>query len=197
MMQGIDSTFDAAPGADGPIYTMQLLGNGSLLVDHCRIEEFRGGYSSGIAFQPGSIFPAPPGTGTLWVKDTILTNVGSNEGAIEIAPEGGVPAIVHLERVQILNAVGNGVRADASTGTPVDVELQSGRGGTDRERAAAAHELHRLTEARREAGFEERASLRGLEAADRNAADRHAAGDHVRVAPVPEIGGRTGAGHGA
>src|SRR5262249_50221148 len=71
-----------------------------------------------------------------------------------------------------------------------DVELQPGARRADRKRAAGTDELDRLPKARREARLEERPRLSSLEPADRDAADGHAAGDDVGLAPVPEIRGR-------
>jgi hypothetical protein len=91
---------------------------GSLLVDHCTIHDFR--TSPGIGFWPG------PGE-SLWVRDTLFLNDGaSNLGSLLIeSPALGTGRLTaHLERVQIFNAIGNGIRIEsmASTG-PVDVEF--------------------------------------------------------------------------
>jgi hypothetical protein len=92
-------------------------GGGSLLIDHCKIQ---GNFGRGIDFEPAQF------NGKLWMKDTVLSNNGSS--GLLIAPIDGSTMTVELERVQILNASGNGVRADATIIPPghgglIDVEL--------------------------------------------------------------------------
>ena len=97
--------------------------SGSLLIDHCTIQVFHS--------QPGISFMASnaPSAATLWLKDTVLLNDGaSSSGSIYVfgqpAADGTPPVTVHLERVQILHAIGNGIRVDGVGGTrPIDVEL--------------------------------------------------------------------------
>jgi hypothetical protein len=97
---------------------IQSFGGGALLVDHCQIRGFQQG-GVGLLFTPSS-----NGNGKLAVKDTVLSSDGgSSSAALFIQPTGGGTATVELERVQILNSIGNGVRADATFSGPVDVEL--------------------------------------------------------------------------
>jgi hypothetical protein len=92
-------------------------GGGSLLVDHCKIQGFQSFGDRGILFSPAS------GNSKLWVKDTVLSNDGSSSNAaLAILPTNPGTVTVDLERAQILNAIGNGVRAD-TTLAAVDVEL--------------------------------------------------------------------------
>ena len=92
---------------------------GSVLIDHCRIEGFTGPAISVSPIQGGAV-PT-----RLWVTDTILSNDGaSNNGAVLILPSNGIAVTARLERVNILGAAGNGIRADSTNvGSPVDVEL--------------------------------------------------------------------------
>jgi hypothetical protein len=92
---------------------------GSLLIDHCEIQGFQS--SAGILFVPSN-------SAKLWVKDTVLSNVGvSDEASVWIVGSGVTIATLtaHLERVQILHAIGNGIRIDGSSsaGGALDVEL--------------------------------------------------------------------------
>jgi hypothetical protein len=98
----------AGGGFDG----IDFLDGGSLLVDHCKIQGFRS--SSGIDVDTIESVK-------LWVKDTVLSGSGGS-AAVWIRPPGG-SSVVALERVQILNAIGNGVRVDGSFGVAADVEL--------------------------------------------------------------------------
>jgi hypothetical protein len=88
----------------------------SLMIDHCTIQGFQS--NGGIVFAPNS--PAK-----LWVADTALSNDGASPGAsVWIVPVSGAPATAHLERVQILGAIGNGVRVDGTYGGgAIDAEL--------------------------------------------------------------------------
>jgi hypothetical protein len=88
-------------------------GGGSLLVDHCKIQGF--GFTE-ILFTPLHT------NGKLEMKDTVLSNDGGGAASLWIQPTNGFTATVELERVQILNSIGNGIRADANF-DGVDVEL--------------------------------------------------------------------------
>jgi hypothetical protein len=85
-----------------------FVAGGALLVDHCT---FQGSLNNAaIGFESS-------GAATLWVKDTVLLNNGiSNQAGILIAPHSGATAAAHLERVQILHAIGNGIRVDGTNG---------------------------------------------------------------------------------
>jgi hypothetical protein len=89
----------------------------SLLIDHCKIHGFQSGVA--IEFQPAS-FPSK-----LLVMDTVLDSNGqSNAGSVYIAVQTCAPATAQFERVQILNAIGNGIRVDGTQGAgATDVEL--------------------------------------------------------------------------
>ena len=94
---------------------------GSLLVDHCKIYGFHGGAgtTAGIAFLPS-------GASKLWVTDSVISNSGSSvTGNVLIQPTGGGSVAAQFERVQIVGAVGNGVR--------VDVTQNGGGGATELE----------------------------------------------------------------
>jgi hypothetical protein len=88
----------------------------SVLIDHCNIQGFQA--------NPAIWFDATQSS-RLWVTDSVLSNDGTSAtGGILIKPIGGAAATVHLERVQILNAIGNGVRVDATGGGgAIDVEM--------------------------------------------------------------------------
>jgi len=106
-LNGVNSTFAG----------IQFTAGGSLLIDHCAIEGFQS--HEGIVF-------APSGAAKLWVADTVLSNDGRSSGAsILIAPQNGAVATAHFEQVKILNAIGNGIRADGTQGGggAIDVEL--------------------------------------------------------------------------
>jgi hypothetical protein len=78
----------------------------SLLVDHCNIHGFQSG--TGITFDPNS--PAK-----LWVTDTVFSNDGVSSGAsVWILNANGSDTTAHFERVQVLHAAGNGIRADST-----------------------------------------------------------------------------------
>jgi hypothetical protein len=98
---------------------IQVAGGGSLLVDHCEIRGFQaGGGTTGIFFSHQF-----NSNGKLVMKDSVLSNNGSSATAnLWIRPNGGGTSTVILERVQILNSIGNGIRADASFNA-VDIEL--------------------------------------------------------------------------
>jgi hypothetical protein len=60
------------------------------------------------------------------VKDSVLLNDGAASNAsLWIAPTLGAKVTAYLERVQILNAIGNGIRVDSTQGGSgsLDVEL--------------------------------------------------------------------------
>jgi len=102
---------NAGPSNDG----IEAIGGGSLLIDHCQIK----GFGGGMLFAPQT-----DGAGSLKMKDTVLSNDGaSNAASLWIRPSSGFAARVILERVQILNAIGNGVRVDGSLGGAVDAGL--------------------------------------------------------------------------
>jgi hypothetical protein len=96
-----------------------FISGASLLIDHCEIQGFQS--SAGIFFVSSN-------AAKLWVKDTVLSNDGVSSGAsVLIASSSVTVAAVtaHLERVQILHAIGNGIRIDGSSsaGGALDVEL--------------------------------------------------------------------------
>ena len=96
---------------------ISFVNGGSLLVDHCKIQGFQAG---------SAIYFAANNAAKLWVRDTVLSNDGnSGNASVWIVPQSGGVATVHLEGVQILNAVGNGIRVDGTTSGagPIDVEL--------------------------------------------------------------------------
>jgi hypothetical protein len=105
-LNGVNSS---SPGID-------FASGASLLVDHCEIQGFQS--KPGIAF-------APTNAAKLWVTDSVLSNDGLSSGAsVFILPTGGAAVTVHPERVQILQAIGNGIRVDGTTGGgAIDVEL--------------------------------------------------------------------------
>jgi hypothetical protein len=87
---------------------VQFAGGGSLLIDHCEIQGFSNG--DGIDFEPGS-------AAKLWVTDTVLSNNGTSAGAsVFIAPLSAAAVIARFERVQVLHAIGNGIRVEDSFG---------------------------------------------------------------------------------
>jgi hypothetical protein len=106
---------NAGPATEG----IEATGEGSLLVDHCLIKGFQGSGGGGVLLAPQFT-----GNGSLSMKDTVLANDGASNGAsLLIQPTSGLTATAELERVQILNAIGNGVRVDGSFGGAADVEL--------------------------------------------------------------------------
>jgi hypothetical protein len=99
---------------------VRLFTGGSLLIDHCVIQ--------GYINQPAIEFQPPVSTtGKLWVTDTVLLNDGASiSGSVRIFNFDGGSTIAHFERVQILGAIGNGIRVDVSsngTNGAIDVEL--------------------------------------------------------------------------
>jgi hypothetical protein len=96
--------------SDGLNSGVIFLGGGSLIVDHCNIHGFAG--PAGIWFEPATV-------AKLWVTDSTLWANGSNPaGNIVIQPVLSGSATVLLERVRILQAIGNGVRADETLVNP-------------------------------------------------------------------------------
>jgi hypothetical protein len=93
---------------------------GVLVIDHCTIHDGQG---------PGITF-APINAATLVVKDTVIRRTGtaSVPGVWIYSKSGGGGGAVkaHFERVQILKAIGSGIRVDTTQGgqSPVDVELR-------------------------------------------------------------------------
>jgi hypothetical protein len=118
-LRGLDldgsNSQNSVPGA----VTGVLVMDGSLLVDHCTIHDFRG--NPGIAFWPGQ-------AASLWVKNTLFVNDGaSNSASLSIVGPslGSGKMTAHVERVQFFNSVGNAIRVDNTpTITPVDIELR-------------------------------------------------------------------------
>jgi hypothetical protein len=112
-------TFNGVTGSGGA--AISYTGGASLLIDHCKIQGFQSG---------GGIYVASTSSGVplkLSVTDTVLSNDGASAagaGVLVVSAVGGT-ATAHLERVQILNAIGNGIRADGtfSGAGAIDVEL--------------------------------------------------------------------------
>jgi hypothetical protein len=104
-------------GATSSGVGIELDTGASLLIDHCKIQGFLS--NPGIEFTPNS-FPSK-----LWVTDTVLSNDGgSGLGSIFVGASRGAAATAHLERVQVLNANGNGIRVEGSGANgATDVEL--------------------------------------------------------------------------
>ena len=94
---------------------------GSLLVDHCKMYGFQGNFgqvTAGITFQPN-------GASKLWVTDSVISNNGiSTTGNVLIRPQAGGSVAAQFERVQIVGAIGNGVRVDGTTGGAGATELE-------------------------------------------------------------------------
>ena len=85
-----------------------------LLIDHCAMQGFQRGPA--IAFLNGA---------SLWVKDAALSNDGLANSASVVIASAGLAVSAHLERVQIVHAIGNGVRVDGTTSQgPIEVELR-------------------------------------------------------------------------
>jgi hypothetical protein len=101
---------------NGPDTGIAFTSGGSLLIDHCKIQGFQSG--PGIAFAPSS-------AAKLWVTHTVLSNDGvSIYGSIWVAPVSGATTTAHFERVQVLQAIGNGIRVDGTQGGgALDVDL--------------------------------------------------------------------------
>jgi hypothetical protein len=98
-------------------YGVAFVSGASLLIDHCKIQGFQTG--PGIAFNPGA-------AAKLAVTDTVLSNDGQSiNGSIWIAPLNGIAATARFERVQVLQAIGNGIRVDSTSAAsgPIDLEL--------------------------------------------------------------------------
>jgi hypothetical protein len=119
-------TFNAAPGVNlGVIFQA----GSSLLIDHCAIQGYAGG--PGIEFVP--INPV-----RLRVLDTVLSNNGTSTfPSVLIKPATGGNVSAQFERVQILNAVSNGIRVDgtnsgagATTVELHDVTVDAAAGGS-------------------------------------------------------------------
>jgi hypothetical protein len=114
-------TLNGLNGANGGNFGVLFTTGGSLLIDHCTILGFQS--AAAVMFEPSN--PA-----MLWVKDTVLVNDGTSASAsIWIRNAGGNvgpgPITARLERLQILHAIGNGVRVDATPMTnPIDAELR-------------------------------------------------------------------------
>ena len=103
-------------GLNSFVSGVQFRSGASLLIDHCTIEGYQSG--GGVVFEPG-------GAAQLWLLDTVLASDGiSSEAGVWIVPQNGAATTAHFERVQILHATGNGIRADDTQGGgPMDVEL--------------------------------------------------------------------------
>jgi hypothetical protein len=105
--------FDGGGAAGGSATGIQFTSGGALVIDHCAIVNFQGPGGAGINFEPSN-------AAKLMMADTLVSNNGSSVSAsgvsgdiiIEPAAGGSVGAVI--ERVQVLGATGNGVRADGS-----------------------------------------------------------------------------------
>jgi hypothetical protein len=89
----------------------------SLVVDHCTMQGFQ---QPALWFQPG--YPAK-----LEVIDSTFVNNGdSTHASILIAPQDTASATVQFDTVRILQAIGNGIRADGTAGGgAIDIELHN------------------------------------------------------------------------
>jgi hypothetical protein len=114
-LRGLDIDGDGA--AAGSLAGVQFNSGAALLIDHCKIYGFQasGGAGFGISFTPS-------GASKLWVTDTIISSNGSTGGAIGgsgnvlIEPKSGGSATAYFERVQLLNGMFYGLRADGVAG---------------------------------------------------------------------------------
>jgi hypothetical protein len=99
----------SGPGVD-------FFSGASLLIDHCEIHGFR---ERAISFAPQ--FAAQK----LFVTDTVLSNNGaSNFASVDLDNALDGNGTAHFERVQVLHAIGNGIRVDTTNGPGAfDVEL--------------------------------------------------------------------------
>jgi hypothetical protein len=107
-LNGVNSQASGAVG---------FISGGSLLIDHCKIQGFQ--TLAGVIFSPIN-------AAKLWVADTVLSNDGASNGAsVWIASFSGAAVTAHLERVQALQAIGNGIRVDGTTtgGGAIDIGL--------------------------------------------------------------------------
>jgi hypothetical protein len=105
-------------GINSTNFGISTTGAGSLLIDHCKIQNFRD--NPGLVVAPSGISSM-----TVWVKDTTFVNNGASSlGSIWIAPGNQQSAMLHLDRVHILNSTGNAIRADGTFhGGTIGVEL--------------------------------------------------------------------------
>ncbi len=104
----------AGPGLNG----IRIVSAGSVLIEKCDIMNFQ---QNGVDFEPSL---PNPGTVALTIVDSVITGNGSNGGLlgnygdILIEPAGtGINASVSMDRVQVLNAFGPGLRVDGSSTT--------------------------------------------------------------------------------
>jgi hypothetical protein len=104
---------------DNAISAVAYGGAGSLVIDHCTFHEYQGAYAIEMLL--------PTGAAKLRVVDTVISNSGSGAyAAVYVAPRAGESVTAQFERVQIMNSVGNGIRADSTASGaagPVTVEL--------------------------------------------------------------------------
>ena len=96
---------------------VDVTGAGSLIVDHCAFHNYTN----------AAIYVTPSAAAKLHVVDTLISNGGGGSfGAVELAPQTGASLMALLERVQIINSPGNGIRADSegfAGAGPVTVQL--------------------------------------------------------------------------
>jgi hypothetical protein len=104
-------TLNGAPDAGVGV---NFLNGAWLLIDHCAIQGFQRGPA--IAFVNGA---------SLWVKDAVLSNDGLAGSASVVIASAGLAVSAHLERVQIVHAIGNGIKVDGTTSPgPIDMQLR-------------------------------------------------------------------------
>ena len=112
-LRGLD--IDGVGSVWGSLAGVQFNSGAALLIDNCKIYGFQGasGAGWGIRFTPSA-------ASELWVTDSIISTNGSTGGPIGesgnvlIQPQSGGSVNGHFERVQLLNAFGNGLRVDGT-----------------------------------------------------------------------------------
>ena len=86
---------------------------GSVIIDHCTFHYY------GVA-----IHGVPTGSAKIRVVDTVISNSGFNStAAVLLQPASGGSETLQLERVQIVNSIGNGIRVDTTQGGSAFAEL--------------------------------------------------------------------------